>query len=618
MKKSPIILTLICIVGFLTITGCEDFLDADNKSAVTADEQFSTQEGFETLLNQAYYKLDTVYEDPAIFCAGTDLYVGIRAAGDPTLEGYTLTSNNETVEGLYKNLYAVVDAANAVLYYAGNCEDFTEKGLRTEEARFIRAYAYYLLSQQFGRIPIIKNYINTAETSYPRNTLVETYQFMIDELAELSNSILLPATDNTGRASKQSVKALLAKVYLAAGWDMETTLTDAESGTYSINGTSYFTLAAATAKEVADAVSLTLPFEDKWSPYNEQNEEVIFAIQLDRNAFLDKVKGGNSHQNNFGTYLGAVTLGMKFVDSDLNPTSKTYYLYEKGDQRYNATFMTTVYNYTGDANNSNWGKQGYWAYYNATADAQAGLGIAFYFPAWYVTNQEISDYQTANANRFIRGEAKNVSQIIRTSDPVRWILYNADGTVTTDNEQNYLTALTKVGTIPPIKKFDDPATDVNAATTNGGYRDFVLLHISDIYLVAAEAYLMAGNEGEALNYLNDVRTRAGAAELASFASYQRYNPDQGGYVSADQNIDVILDERARELLGEYYRWMDLRRTRQLVKYNKTWNVNFDINNMRGGDGNLKWLRPIPADEIGLNTGISPSDQNPGYTSETAE
>ena len=613
MKKSIIILMLGGLISFLGLTSCEDFLDADNKSAVTATEKFSTKEGFEQLVNQAYFTLDTVYEEPEIFCAGTDLYVGIRAAGDATLEGYTLTSDNTTVKALYTNLYAVVNAANAVLYFAGDCEEYTEKELRTEEARFIRAYAYFILSQHFGRVPVIKSYINTAETSYPRNTLVETYQFMIDELIELSNSTLLPASDKTGRASVQAAKALLAKVYLAAGWDLETTLTDAESGTFSINSSTYFNLAASTASEVANAVPLTLPFEEKWSPYNEQNEEVIFAIQLDRNSFLDKVEGGNSHQNNFGTYLGAVTLGMKFVDSDLNPTTKTYYLYEKGDLRYNATFMTTVYNYT-----NTWGSQGYWAHYNATSAEQANLGIAFYFPAWYVTDQEIADYQAANADRFVRGEAKNASQIIRTSDPVRWILYNADGTVSTDNEQNYLAALTRVGTIPPIKKFDDPATDVNAPTTNGGYRDFVLLHISDIYLVAAEAYLMAGDEGQSLNYLNQVRNRAGATQLTSFASYQRYDPDQFGYVSDDQNIDVILDERARELLGEYYRWMDLRRTRQLVKYNETWNVNFDISNMRGGDGNLKWLRPIPAVEISLNTGISPSDQNPGYTSETTE
>jgi len=614
MKKAIIILMLGGLISFFGLTSCEDFLEADNKSAVNATEQFSTKENFETLVNQAYYTLDTVYEEPNIFCAGTDLYIGIRAAGDATLEGYTLTSDNATVKSLYTNLFATVNAANAVLYYAGICEDYTEKELRKEEARFIRAYAYYILSQQFGRMPIIKSYINTAETSYPRNTLEETYQFMIDELVELSGSTLLPASDVTGRASVQAVKALLAKVYLAAGWDLETTLTNAESGSFSINGTGYFDKAAATAKAVVDAVPLTQSFEDKWSPFNEQNEEVIFAIQLNRASSLDVNTGGNSHQNDFGTYLGAVTLGMKFINSNLNQTSKSFYLYEKGDQRYDATFMTTVYNY---AENSTWGEQGYWAYYNATD--LSSLGIAFYFPPWYTTDQEIADYQTANAARFESAENQNVSQIIHTADPVRWIKYKSDGTLDSDESDiNYIAALSRVGTIPSIKKFDDPETSSTASTSNGGYRDFVLLHISDIYLVAAEAYLMAGNEGEALNYLNKVRARAGATQLISFASYQRYDPDQFGYVSADQYVDVILDERARELIGEYYRWIDLRRTRQLVKYNIKWNKNFTFSNIIGGDGNIKWLRPIPADEIGLNTGISSTDQNPGYTADTAE
>lgn len=306
---------------------------------------------------------------------------------------------------------------------------------------------------------------------------------------------------------------------------------------------------------------------------------------------------------------------MKFVDSDLNPTSKTYYLFEKGDQRYDATFMTTIYNYT----TNNWGKQGYWAYYNATTTEKDNLGIAFYFPAWYVTDQEIADFQAVNADRFIGTGTQNISQIIRTSEPVRWIKYNSDGTINTDEPAiNYLSALTRVGTVPPVKKFDDPQTDITAVTNDGSYRDFVALNISDIYLVTAEAYLMAGNEGESINYLNKVRNRAGASEIGSFATYQRYDPDAEGYVSAEKNIDVILDERARELLGEYYRWMDLRRTRQLVRYNLKWNVNFILTNMMGGDGQIKWLRPIPADEIGLNTGISPSDQNPGYTAETSK
>jgi hypothetical protein len=620
MKKSFIIVLFGSLISLLGFTSCEDFLEAENKSATTADEMFSTQEGYENLVNQAYFTLRSIYDDPAIYCAGTDLYVGIRAAGDQTLEGYTLTSDNGTVKELYIDLYAVINAANAVLYYADKSEAFAEKALRQEEARFIRAYAYYVLSQQFGRVPIILDYIRTAETSYPRNTLEETYQFIIDELVELSNSTLLSEVDKTGRASKQAAKALLAKVYLAAGWDLETSLSDARTGTFSINSTSYFDLAATTAKQVADAVPLSLPFEDKWSPDNEQNDEVIFAIQWDRASSLDQNEGGYSHQNDFGTYLGAAaTLGMKFVNSDLNPTTKTYYLFNSDDSRYHGTFMTTVYNYIKDEKNTNWGKQGYWAYYNATEDAKATMGIAFHFPAWYVTDLEIADYQAANAARFVSVGMQNISQIIRTSAPIRWIKYKTDGTLDTDEtDLDYNQALARVGAIPPIKKFDDPSTALSATTGDGSYRDFVALNISDIYLVAAEAYLMAGNEGEALNYLNQVRARAGASQLVSFASYQRYDPNEETYVSADQNIDVILDERARELLGEYHRWMDLRRTRQLVKYNEKWNVNFIYSNIVGGDGNIKWLRPIPADEIGLNTGISSSDQNPGYTADTAE
>lgn len=614
MRKSIIIIALGGLISLTGLTGCEDFLTPDNKSAIAADKQFTEKEGFETLVNQAYYKLRSVYNSPIIFCSGTDLYAGIRSAGDATLEGYTLTSDNSSVKSLYTDLYGIANAANAVLYYADLCEDFTEKDLRTEEARFIRAYAYYILSQQFGGVPVIKQYITTAETSYPRNTLAETYQFLIDELKELSASSLLKETDKTGRANKQAAKALLSKVYLAAGWDMETSLSNAENGTYAVNSKTYFELAAATAKEVADAVPLSISFEDKWSPLNEQNNEVIFAIQWDRNTSPDVNKGGHSQQNNFGTYLGSsITLGMKYVASDFNPTAKTYYLYERGDQRYDATFMTTVYNY-----NETWGKQGYWAHYNASATEKANMGIAFYQPAWYVTNDEIAQFQAANATRFVRNGAKSATQIVRTSDPVRWILYKDDGTVSSDTEMDFRSALSKVGTIPTIKKFDDPNTDKSAETGNGSYRDFVLLQISDIYLVAAEAYLMAGNEGEALNYINKVRARAGAAQLASFASYRRFDPEAKEYQAAEQPIDVVLDERARELLGEYHRWLDLRRTRQLVRYNIKWNVNFTLSNMIGGDGNIKWYRPIPADEIGLNTGISSSDQNPGYTADTAE
>lgn len=76
---------------------------------------------------------------------------------------------------------------------------------------------------------------------------------------------------------------------------------------------------------------------------------------------------------------------------------------------------------------------------------------------------------------------------------------------------------------------------------------------------------------------------------------------------------MVLDERARELYAETTRWMDLRRTRQLVRYNVEFNPSIaSVADMANAKGELKWLRPIPAAEIETNTAISQEDQDPGY------
>lgn len=614
MKNKNIIFSAIGLLMLGGLSSCSDFLDADNKSNGSADEQFSNKDGVSTLLNQAYFTMREVYSSPFIFSSGTDLYMPMRnSRGAETLERYSLTSDDAEVTALYTNLYNVVNSANCVLYYAGKSGDFTEKATWMDEARFVRAYAYYILTQQFGGVPLIKDYIQSAATSYPRAALADIYTFLVDELKVLSGTgSALASTDNTGHANKLAAKALLAKVYLAQAWDLDTTLNNAEQGTYTVNSTTGFQLAASTAAEVCSAVPLSMTFADKWSPSNENNKEVLFSIQYDRATSLNQVDGGHSQQHDFGTYLGANTLGVKGMGNGLCPTAKTFYLYEQGDSRYDGTFMTTIYNYK-----DVWGTEGYFAYYNASN--LASLPISFYFPAWYTTDAEIANYQAAHATQFVTTGYKNVSQIIKSANDARWILYKADGSVNTDVTYTFSDASAKVGAFPPIRKFDDAQTTSEIKQSNGSYRDIVLLNASEIYLVAAEAYLLANDKPNAIKYINDVRQRAGASQLVDFASYRRFDPDENTYVSAEQDIDVILDERARELLGEFYRWMDLRRTRQLVRYNIQWNADItSASSMTGVGGEIKWLRPIPSNEIGMNTGISIDDQNPGYAALESE
>ena len=619
--KKIIITSAIGLAAVMGMTSCSDFLDADNKSTVTADDQFANITGWNQLLNEAYFSLRAVYSSPQIFCQGTDMYTTSQGNAPSVLQTYQLTSDNKDVENLYKNIFAAVNASNCVLKYSTDAKI-------NDQARFVRAYCYYLLTQQFGSVPYIENYIESAETSYPRTPLNVIYENVINDLnGVIANNALdqtSSAADGRGRASILAAKALLAKVYLAAGWDLETSLTDAAKGTYSVNGTAYFAKAAATAAEVAAAVPLTQSFSTKWDfDVNEagNNEETLFAIQYDRATSSDQSKGGHSQQHFFGGYMGSNTLGIKAMKNDLCPTERVYYAYEKGDDRYEGTFMTTIYGF--DGNSDNWSKQGYWGIYNATANELAQLPYAWKFFPWYATDAEVNDFVTANASRFVTTGYKSTTKVIRVAEQLLFRSFKADGAEASPSTMAFENAIKGIGYLPPVRKFDDKNTTIAVGQSDGDYRDVVVLNASEIYLVAAEAYLMAGDETNALKYLNAVRKRAHAAELASFADYQRYDwglNDVGGYVKVGltdsyemtlNKLDVVLDERMRETVGEYYRWIDLRRTRQLVRYNIAYN-NASVESMTGNDGEIKWLRPIPENEIQINSGITSADQNPGY------
>ena len=163
-----------------------------------------------------------------------------------------------------------------------------------------------------------------------------------------------------------------------------------------------------------------------------------------------------------------------------------------------------------------------------------------------------------------------------------------------------------------VAKWDDPqTTQLNATTLD--YRDIVLLHATETMLTAAEAYLKSGNESKALEYVNKVRDRAKASHLASFDAYEPNYVANDSYEVSLEPLDVIHDERARELYAEPGRWMDLRRTKKLESYVNTflYNANDNLSQVIAHE-QIKTLRPIPVDEINSNNAISAEDQNPDY------
>lgn len=130
------------------------------------------------------------------------------------------------------------------------------------------------------------------------------------------------------------------------------------------------------------------------------------------------------------------------------------------------------------------------------------------------------------------------------------------------------------------------------ARTHG--RDFMVMRLAETYLIAAEALMKLGELNDAAFYFNVVRARAAfpGEEIPLITP-------------AELDIDLILDERARELMGELHRWKDLKRTGKLLERVRLHNPN--------GGPNIQehhMLRPIPQAQI--DRSMNEYGQNPGY------
>lgn len=597
-----------------SLTGCSDFLEADDKSNANESADSYLQEHPESLRPVAFDAMRYFVTHIELHEEATDLYFVTSAA-----DGYgdfNMTFEDGTVASYYTNAYKAINYANGMIKYAGADSKLGHEG------RFLRGLGYYWLVQQFGGVPFVTNYIESSSRDYPRTDLATIYTELIADLTAVYEANVLPAVDHSGNPSLQAVAALLAKLELSAGWDLDTKVADAVAGTYTVDSRSHFEQAAQWAEKAINGVQLTMSFSDKWSPFNEGNNEEIFSIQWDKAGFPgDPATGGHSMMNQYMSYYGNCNIvGQKGTGSGgkHRMSYKALRLYDVGDERWEGTFMTTYYNCPlvgGNVSPDDWGKEGYLAFYNCTPEQLAQKNIAFKFYPSYVTEEEArADLATIpNTKSFENGYGiLNAQAVILDYPSVTIIPFNADGTLGASSSQSTQAFIAPAYGGVCVRKYDDPESD--CVTGNNDYRDMPVFHVSDMYLIAAEAYLMANKEGDALAKVNAVRKRAKAGELSSFSAYEPlYLGIARSNFGACTNLDMILDERARECYAERTRYEDLRRTKQLVRYNLAFSrVITSPSQMQNNKGEYKWLRPIPSNEINFNSSMSLEDQNPGY------
>lgn len=584
MKK---LLYAIALLGTVSLVSCEDFLTAENKGAVTDEDYFKTPAGFQSLVYDAYGTLDAIYNSSdvtAYFNAGTDLYSNGRQQCNTALHRWdAFTPENGTVKAFYNACYDGIRSAYAIKYYSSIATVSADvKTKAIDEGRFVAALYYYLLVNNFGGVPLVKEYAASAVTGYPRATAAEVYDYIITELTGIIDNGKLKASTATqggGEASIEAARALLAKTYLSAAWDL--------------NEASYFKKAAEEADKVINGRELTTEFAKLWKADSsgDDDAEFIFDIEYSSNASVHDLTAGNRWQSFYCNYYGGKEEGMKNGSSSYIPTLNALKNFTKEDKRYFATFMpvmlvTKVWNTSLTMFKDSDGKAlgDYFAFYDNGEKAD-GKPVGVYYPAWWESDDaSIAAWKAEDpANR---AQTFVIRQNDLTSVMEPWKDYSDTPTYDFTHPDTHL----KSWSTTPCRKFDDSEhRDYDAGRS---LRDLHVITLPEIFFVAAEAYLKDNQADKALARLNSVRKRAGLADETSI------------------DIDKILKESACEMFGNGYRRMDLRRTGKLVEYNNLYNP--QLKGVAAETIGQKLLWPIPQAAIDANASMTEADQNPGY------
>ena len=538
----------IITAALLTFQGCSDFLEMENPSVVT-DDFYNQKIGQEKLLIDIYSKYRSVFNTGELQYYGTDLYMAItESPNERMFNGYDNSFNSTAgvIGGYWSTLYKIIQESNILLNrIKPTTPEMTQEEYNsiTAQARFLRVLAYYYLVETFGPVPLLTSEQTEIITEVVRNPEEEIYSFMIDELKAIENSLPAAATE-AGRISNSAVLHLLGKIYLTRAYKPFAQSTD-------------FNDAASTFEKVIKSPShaLLAKFADVFNENNQNNAEVIWAIQYgtDKNY----VGSGNPQQALFGFNIIALEPDM-FVKNQndyssmnrlywINPRVHELFTNPEIDSRYDATFKREFY--INNPENANSGK----------------LGL--YFPRWNDAS----------------GDTKGASKFYPFKKDGEYLWY----------PQSTALPILQNGAdrMPIMNKFKD----TKMIWEGPGSREDIIFRLADTYLLCAEAYLGAGKQTEALDKLNTIRRRAAVS------------PDQAPIMElATITLDVLMDERGRELLGEHDRWFDLKRTGLLISRTLDYNIlTAKYNNLNA----IHLLRPIPQDERNKVKGL---DQNPGY------
>jgi hypothetical protein len=636
---------IVAATAMLTIaTGCKKLLEETPRAALYPN-YFGTAGGVQAAVTGVYNSLRGSFSNEGIvfFYDGTDEnVVGAQGGtGGNILDSYNglNSTNGPNLLGLYTS----INTLNGVFANASAITDATARTQYVGQAKFLRAWCYFMLVQTYGGttatqksgIPLHTTFLTEASTQDAPAPLADIYKLIIQDLtdaaATLSNTVSPAFSANgVGKTATAAVaNAYLAKVYLTRGYSEVKEAGDFQKAAD--------LTADLIAKKASYGLDLWQDYNDAHKPANDFGKENMFTIDFGAG---DPLYSGNVQQGSGGFGINQLNVLQRFnyftgTGVDNLPGVDAVPIKVPSSP---VGMLRDVYNhrpYVRIAPNGPYLR-------NVFADQIHDTRYDATFQTFFICNVDVAragvKFDGTPKGKLIKASNVSLTSYNTPIDGDTSILMpSADVTNARRDDFKGLIITWKQFNntfFPNVKKFDDP---LRTGILDFGTRPIAFLRFSEMYLINAEANYMLGNIPNAVAMLNIIRQRSAyrtpadgnlvaknqfrvtAASMgtdnAANAAAMALTPAQISQLSIPNNttgtsacgMDLILEEYSREFWGDPRRWYDLVRTGQLVRRAKLYNANAAPNIK---DFNTR--RPIPQGLIDAVLTGPKYPQNTGY------
>lgn len=215
------------LILFFTFACDESLLDQSNENQFTYESYFLDGRQLTAATNAVYAQFLGADLWGRMMQYFSDMRADEHAAGGAQLEVHnaqllagSYDDSNYPINAAWRGFYRIIHRANAVIQYGSEIEDIDEdlKKQRLAEAKFLRAYAYYYLTVNWGKVPVYTEVVTLVNEAKGPAEESEIYQLLEGDLAAIQDDLdWRYSGEDAGRVNKGAVKLLLARILMHQG-----------------------------------------------------------------------------------------------------------------------------------------------------------------------------------------------------------------------------------------------------------------------------------------------------------------------------------------------------------------------------------------------------------------